>query len=224
MLNNAPKIALGFSCIASEWSALHRQCEAPFARINLMVGPGWGPANAWPVKGIYHGPICLPIPINTVSVGFGKQEIFLRPSPWCNPFVYFTGDEQEAFSDELIRELVTSGAMTNEYWEFLLHRLAKIPSQICQVLHCGTLPQHLQFTIKHNQPGQNPGQGFALKCGHFNVGVFGICFQTTQFCHIPSDRQVGKWLGHWMPISIQISTYKTLYFSLWLWVYCRKGE
>ena len=121
-----------------------------------MVGPRWGPANAWPVNGIYHGPICLPIPINTVYVGFGNQEIFLRPSPWCNPFVYFTDDEQEAnwifaqfgrsradkvqwlspifgkqlacdcgqsmchaaVLDELIRELVTSGAMTNERWEF----------------------------------------------------------------------------------------------------------
>ena len=62
----------------------------------LMVGPGWGPANAWLVNGIYHGPICLPIPINTVYVGFGNQDFFLRPSPWCNPLVYFTEDGQEA--------------------------------------------------------------------------------------------------------------------------------
>ena len=61
-----------------------------------MVGPGCGPAQALPVDGIYHGPIRLPIPINTVYVGFGNQEIFLRPSPWCNPFVFFTEDEQEA--------------------------------------------------------------------------------------------------------------------------------
>ena len=123
-----------------------------------MVGPGWGPANARLVNGIYHGPICLPTPINIVFVGFGNQEIFLRPSPWCNPFVYFTDDEQEAnwiFAQfELIRELVTSGAMTGS---FLLRHLAKIPSQIGQVLHCGTLPQHLQFAIKHNQPGLNLG-------------------------------------------------------------------
>ena len=95
---------------------------------------------------------------------------------------------------------------------FLLRRLAKIPSLTVQVLHRGTLPQHLRFTIKHNQLGRNPGLGFALQCGHFNVGVFGICFQTIQFCHIPSNRQVGKWLGRWMPISTQISTCKTLYF------------
>ena len=121
-----------------------------------MVGPGWGPAHALPLDGVYHGPIRLPIPINTVYVGFGNQEIFLRPSPWCNPFVFFTEDEQEAnwifaqfgrsradkvqwlspilgkqlacdcgqskchasVLDELMCELVTSGAMTNEGWEF----------------------------------------------------------------------------------------------------------
>ena len=81
---------------------------------------------------------------------------FLRPSPWCNPFVYFTEDGQEAnwifapfgrsladkvqwlspifekqlacdcsrsmchaaVLDELIRELATSGAKTNEGWGF----------------------------------------------------------------------------------------------------------
>ena len=121
-----------------------------------MVGPGWGPAHALPVDGIYHGPIRLLIPINTVYVGFGNQKIFLRPSPWCNPFVFFTEDEQEAnwifaqfgrsradkvqwlspifgkqlacdcgqskchaaVLDELICELVTSGAKTNEGCEF----------------------------------------------------------------------------------------------------------
>ena len=62
----------------------------------LMVGPGWGLAQALPVNGIYHGPIRLPIPISTVCVGFGNQKIFLRPSPWCHPFVFFTEDEQEA--------------------------------------------------------------------------------------------------------------------------------
>ena len=61
-----------------------------------MVGPGWGPAHALLVDGIYHGPIRLPIPISSVYVGFGSQDIFLRPSPWCNPFVFFTEDEQEA--------------------------------------------------------------------------------------------------------------------------------
>ena len=121
----------------------------------LLVGPGWGPADAVPVDGIYHGPIRLLLPTNTVYVGFGNQEIFVRPSPWCNPFVFFTKDKQEAnwifaqfgrsradkvqllspifgkqlacdcgqsmchaaVLDELIRELVTSGAMTNEGWE-----------------------------------------------------------------------------------------------------------
>ena len=110
-----------------------------------MVGPGWGPAQTLPVNGIYHGPIRLPMPINTVYVGFGNQKIVLRPSPWCNPSVFFTEDEQEAnwifahfgrsrasnfweaagtskchaaVLDELICEMVTSGAMTNEGWEF----------------------------------------------------------------------------------------------------------
>ena len=62
----------------------------------IMAGPGWGRANARLVNGIYHGPICLPIPINTVYVGFSNQEMFLRPSPWCNLFAYFTEDGQEA--------------------------------------------------------------------------------------------------------------------------------
>ena len=74
------------------------------------------------------------------------------------------------------------------------------------------LPQHLRFAIKHNQPGRNLGQCFALKCGHFSVGVFGICFQTIQYCHNLSNRQVGTWCGRWIPISIQISTFKTLCF------------
>ena len=52
--------------------------------------------QALPVNGIYHGPIRLPMPINTVYVGFGNQKNVLRPSPWCNPFVFFTEDEQEA--------------------------------------------------------------------------------------------------------------------------------
>ena len=65
---------------------------------------------------------------------------------------------------------------------FLLRRLAEIPSRMVQVLHCGMLPPHLRFAIKHRQPGQNPGQCCALKCGHFSVGVFGICFQTILYC------------------------------------------
>ena len=109
-----------------------------------------------------------------------------------------------AVLDDLIRELATS----------LLRRLAKNPSHIVQVLRHGTLPTHLRFAIKQNQPGLNPGQGFALKCGHFNVGVFGICFQIIQFCHNFSNRRGGKWLGRWMPISTQISTCKTLFFAV----------
>ena len=107
---------------------------------------------------------------------------------------------------------------------FLLRRLAKIPSRMVQVLHRGVLPQHLRFAIKHNQPGRNPGQCFALKCGHFSVGVFGICFQTIQFCHNHSNRQVGTWLGRWIPFLTQISTCKTLNFSRLLWVYFWKGR
>ena len=95
---------------------------------------------------------------------------------------------------------------------FLLRCLAEIPSRMVQVLHRGMLPQHLRFAIKHKQPGRNPGQCFALKCGHFSVGVFGICFQTIQYCHNPSNRQVGTWRRRWIPISIQISTCKTLFF------------
>ena len=70
------------------WFSMHgvpRIVNARRRLRQLMVGPGWGPAKALPVDGIYHGPICLPIPINTVYVGLGNQEIFLRPSPWCNP-------------------------------------------------------------------------------------------------------------------------------------------
>ena len=81
------------------------------------------------------------------------------------------------------------------------------------------LPQHRRSAIKHNQPGRIPGQCFALKCGHFSIGVFGLCFQTIQYCQNPSNRQVGTWRYRWIPISIQISTCKTLHFSLWLWVY-----
>ena len=224
-----------------------------------MVGPGWGPANAWPVNGIFHGPICLPIPIDTVYGDSAIRRFFcdlhrgairlctslmtskrpigsllslgvpgLTKFNGCLPFLgsswHVTAVSQCAML-LLIRELVTSGSMTNEGWEFSAASFGKnsIPDRSSAPLWYAS-PQHLQFTIKHNQPGRNPGQGFALKCGHFDVGVFGICFQTIQFCHIPSDRQVGKWLGHWMPISIQISTCKTLYFSLWLWVYCWKGE
>ena len=89
---------------------------------------------------------------------------------------------------------------------FLLRRLAKMPSQRGQMLHCGTLPQHLQFTIKHNQPGRNPGQGFALKCGHFNVGVFGIhASRQFNFVTFIQTGRLGSGVGHWMPISIQIS-------------------
>ena len=62
--------------------------------------------------------------------------------------------------------------MTNEGWSFLLRCLAEIPSPMVQVLHCGMLPPHLRFALKHRQPCRNPGQCFALKCGHFSVGVF----------------------------------------------------
>ena len=95
---------------------------------------------------------------------------------------------------------------------FLLRCLAEIPSRMVQVLFCGMLPPHLRFALKHREPGQNPGQCFALKCGHFSVGVFGICFQTIQYCHNPSNRQVGTWRCRWIPILIQISTCKTLSF------------
>ena len=88
------KIALVFH--VSIPSGVPRIVNARRRLRQLMVGPGWGPAHALPVDGIYHGPICLPIPINTVYVGFGNQEIFLRPSPWCNPSVFFTEYEQEA--------------------------------------------------------------------------------------------------------------------------------
>ena len=42
--------------------------------------------------------------------------------------------------------------------------------------------------------------------------VFGICFPTILCCHNPSNRQVGTWRCRWIPISIQISTCKTLFF------------
>ena len=45
---------------------------------------------------------------------------------------------------------------------FLLRCLAEIPSRMVQVLHCGMLPPHLRFALKHSQPGRNPGQCFAL--------------------------------------------------------------
>ena len=77
---------------------------------------------------------------------------------------------------------------------FLVRSLAKIPSRMDQVLHCGVLPpQLLRFAIEHTQPDRNHGQCFALKCGHFSVGVFGICFQTIQYCNNLSNRQVGTW-------------------------------
>ena len=72
------KDCASFPRIPSEWSSSHRECEAPFASID---GWAWvGPAHALPVDGIYHGPIRLPIPINTEYVGFGNQPIFLRKS------------------------------------------------------------------------------------------------------------------------------------------------
>ena len=164
------KDCASFPCIPSEWTASHRECEAPFATINgwAWVGSCRCITCRW---NLIWAPIRLPIPINTVHVGFGNQDIFLRPSLWCNPFVFFTEDKQEAnrifaqfgrsradkvqwlspilgkqlacdcgqsmchaaVLDELIRELVTSGAMTNEGW--LLH---------------------LRFARKHIQPGRNP--------------------------------------------------------------------
>ena len=49
-----------------------------------MIGP----------DGIYHGPICLPIPLNTVYVKIGNQEFFFSATfTVVNPFVYFTEDE-----------------------------------------------------------------------------------------------------------------------------------
>ena len=198
---NAPKIALVFH--ASIPSGVLRIVNVRRQLRQLMVRPGWGPAQALPVNGIYDGPICLPIPINTVYVGFGNQKNFLRPSPWCNPFVFFTEDKQEAnwilaqfgrsradkvhwlspifgkqlacdcgqskchavVLDELICEMETSGAMTNEGSEFsaALSGRNSIPdgtgAPSCM------LPPHLRFALKHRQPGRNLGQCFALKCG-----------------------------------------------------------
>ena len=55
---------------------------------------------------------------------------------------------------------------------FLLRRLTKIPSQIVQVLHRGTLPTHLRFAIKHNQPGLNPGPGLCIEMRSFQCRCF----------------------------------------------------
>ena len=46
---------------------------------------------------------------------------------------------------------------------FLLRCLAEIPSRMVQVLHCGMLPPHLRFALKHRQPGRDPGQCFATE-------------------------------------------------------------
>ena len=144
------KDCASFPCIPSEWSASHRECEAPFATINgwAWVGSCTGIACRWNLP--WPNPLA---DTNKYSVcGIRQSEFFLRPSPWCNPFVFFTEDEQEAnwifaqfgrsradkvqwlspifgkqlacdcgqskchaaVLDELISELVTSGAMTNE--------------------------------------------------------------------------------------------------------------
>ena len=123
-----------------------------------MIGPGWGPANAWPVKGIYHGPICLPIYnkysvcvwdsanrkffcdlhrgsiLLCTSLKTGKRLIGSLLSLGVPGLTEFNGclpfwEKQlacdcsrskchAAVLDELTRELATSGAMTNEGWEF----------------------------------------------------------------------------------------------------------
>ena len=62
----------------------------------LGVEPGWSLASAYLVNDIDHDQFRLPMLIDMVYVGCGFPEIFLRPSPWCNPVAYFTEDEQEA--------------------------------------------------------------------------------------------------------------------------------
>ena len=257
---NAPKIVLVFH--ASLPSGVPRIVNARRRLRQLMVGPGWGPANAFPVDGIYHGPIRLPIPTkqcmwdsairifffdlhrgaillcsslrtsrrpigSLLSLGVPELTNFNGCLQFLGSTWHVTAVSQNAMLLCLMNWYVSWWRV--ERWRmkggsFLLRRLAEIPPRMVQVLHRGMLPQHLRFAIKHNQPGWNPGQCFALKCGRFSVGVFGICFQTIQFCHNPSNRQVGTWPGRWIPISIQMSTCKTLCFSLLLWVYCWKGE
>ena len=105
---------------------------------------------------------------------------------------------------------------------FLLRRLAKIPSRMVQVLHRGMLPQHLRFAIKHNQPGRNPGQCIALKCGHFSVGVFGICFQTIQYCHNPSNREGRVALLNLPPLDtailVKLAQSQQRVKGYWIWI------
>ena len=82
--NNAPKIPLFFffcSCVPSEWSAWHRQCEAPFARIDDWdwLGSCKCMACKWdlPWSDLFAD-------TNKYSVCGIRQPgfLFLRPSPW----------------------------------------------------------------------------------------------------------------------------------------------
>ena len=75
-------------------SPSHRGCEAPVASIDgwAQVGSCTGIACDW------NSPWPNPLAdTNEYSVcGIRQAEFFLRPSPWCNPFVFFIEDEQEA--------------------------------------------------------------------------------------------------------------------------------
>ena len=215
-----------------------------------MVGPGWSLADALPVRWNLPWPDSFADTINTVYVGFGNQEIVLRPSLWCDPFVFLTEDKQEAnrifaqfgrsradkvqwlspifgkqlacdcgqsmchaaVLDELIRELVTSGAMTNEGGVFCCD-VWKIPSLIVQVLYLGTLPHHLRFARKHIQPGRNP----QCRCFWNMLPDNSVLSQ--------SFKQAG-WEVAWSLDTILNPDFnlQTLYFLRWLWVYCWKGE
>ena len=74
--------------------------------------------------------------------------------------------------DELICELVTSGAMTNEGWEFSAAPSGGNSIPDCSGAPSRMLPQHRRFAMEHNQLGRNPGQCFARKCSPFQCRCF----------------------------------------------------
>ena len=78
----------------SDRSSPRSEGETPSAKVRCKARVG--SCEAYPVNGIYNGQIRLLIPTDMVYVGCGCREIFLGRSPWCNPFAYFTENEQQA--------------------------------------------------------------------------------------------------------------------------------
>ena len=65
------------------------------------------------VLGVNPGGLELPLPTDACYIGLGVEALFVKPSPWCNPFELYSADK--VVTDQLFHSYAEARADLHEW-------------------------------------------------------------------------------------------------------------